>query len=208
MGTLYYSVLLAILAFCLASCPFSVWIGRWLSGKNIRDYGDGNPGSVNVFRSAGIKVGILAMALDVAKGFPFVYLAQAYFKLPYLSIIIVATCALLGHAFSPILRFRGGKALAVTLGVLLALPQYDILIAFLAFALLGFLFIKTDAWIPIFAATCSLVYSIVTKGFSWESLLILCILAVWIIKHFADLQALPGLKLRPVVWIRSRRTPK
>ncbi len=208
MGTLYYSVLLAILAFCLASCPFSVWIGQWLSGKNIRDYGDGNPGTVNVFRSAGVKVGVLALILEVAKGFPFVYLAQAYFKLPQLSIIVVATFALLGHAFSPILRFRGGKALAVTLGVLLALPQYDIVIAFLAFTLLGFLFIKIDAWIPIFGATCSLVYFLIAKGFSWEPLLALCILAVWIIKHFADLQSLPGLKLRPVVWIRSMRMPK
>jgi len=205
---LYYSVLLAILAFLLGACPFALWTGWWLAGKDIREYGDGNPGAVNVFRSSGVKVGIVAIILEAAKGFPFVFLAQAYFKLPELSVIVIATCALLGHAFSPILRFRGGKALAVTLGVLLAMPQYDILIAFLAFTLIGFLFITIDAWIAIFGATCSLVYFIVAKGISWEPLLILCILAVWVIKHFADLHTLPALKLRPVIWLRSKKIVK
>lgn len=37
------TILLAIVAFGLGACPFSVWIGRWFLGKDIRDYGDGNP---------------------------------------------------------------------------------------------------------------------------------------------------------------------
>jgi glycerol-3-phosphate acyltransferase PlsY len=205
---LFFSVLLAILAFFLGACPFSLWIGWWLLGQDIRDYGDGNPGAVNVFKAGGVRVGFLAVLFEAGKGFPFVYLAQSYFKLPEVSFVVVATCALLGHAFSPILRFKGGKALAVTLGVLLALPHYEILIAIIAFTCLGFLFIRTDAWIVIFGATGSFVYFVITKGISWEPLILLCILAVWVIKHFADLQVLPGLKLRPVVWLRSKGLAK
>jgi len=39
-----YAALLGIAAFWLGACPFSLWVGHWLLGKDIRDYGDGNPG--------------------------------------------------------------------------------------------------------------------------------------------------------------------
>ena len=41
----FYPTLLVVSAFWLGACPFSVWIGQWLLGKDIRDYGDGNPGA-------------------------------------------------------------------------------------------------------------------------------------------------------------------
>lgn len=50
---LFYPVSLAVLAFWLGACPFSVWIGRWFLDKDIREYGDGNPGAINVFRAGG-----------------------------------------------------------------------------------------------------------------------------------------------------------
>ena len=140
-----YSTLLAVSAFWLGACPFSVWIGRWFLGKDIRDYGDGNPGAANVFRAGGSKAGYLAAFLDVVKGAPFVVLAYLFFDLPDLVVMVVALSAILGHAFSPFLGWRGGKAVAVTFGVLLALPQHEILIAFVAFLVLGFLFIEIDA---------------------------------------------------------------
>ena len=69
-------ILLAVAAFCLGACPFSLWVGRHLLGKDIRDYGDGNPGAVNVFRVGGRKAGSLALTLDIAKGTPFVLLSH------------------------------------------------------------------------------------------------------------------------------------
>ena len=56
--------------FGLGSVPFSVLIGRRVLGKNIREYGDGNPGAFNVFKAGGQKSGYLAIALDVGKGVP------------------------------------------------------------------------------------------------------------------------------------------
>ena len=60
---LIYSVLLAVAAFWLGACPFALWIGKWLAHKDIRNYGDGNPGAVNAFRAAGPKIGTFALII-------------------------------------------------------------------------------------------------------------------------------------------------
>ena len=159
-----YTGLLAMAGFMLGAVPFSVIIGRRVLGKNIQDYGDGNPGAVNVFRAGGQRAGFMAVFLDIAKGVPFVFLAHALLKLPDLSIVVVAMSAILGHAFSPFLRWHGGKAVAVTFGVLLALPQHEMLLAFIAFVVAGFLFVENDSWIMVLGAAGTLAYLAITGG--------------------------------------------
>ena len=202
---LFYSVALAVSAFCLGACPFSLWIGHWLLGKDIRAFGDGNPGAFNVFRAGGRKAFCLALILDIAKGVPFVFLAHSYFGLPQAAVMAIALSAILGHAFSPILRFNGGKSLAVTGGVLFALPQHEILIALVVFLFLAFLFVEIDAWRVMFASAGSLIYLVSTTGRSLESLFMLCLLAILAVKHARDLQTVPRLRVRPVAWLRARK---
>ncbi len=197
------TALLVVAAFALGSIPFSIIVGRWLLAKDPRDYGDGNPGAFNVFRAGGQKAGYLAIFLDVAKGVPFVFLAHSVFSLSHVAMIIVGMSAVLGHAFSPFLRWHGGKAVAVTFGVLLALPQYEVLLAFIVCVVVGALFIEADAWTVIFGAAGTLSYLAVTRGSSWEVLLMLCILAVFAVKHFNDLRTFPGLRGRLVRWLQS-----
>jgi len=197
------TILLAVFAFGLGACPLSVWIGRWFLGRDIREYGDGNPGAANVFRAGGHKSGYLAVILDVAKGIPFVFLAHSYFELADLAVMAVALSAILGHAFSPLLRWRGGKAIAVTFGVLLALPQHEMLIAFTAFMVLGFLFIEIDAWTVMFGAAGSLAYLAITRGSSLESLFMLCVLAILAVRHFEELHTFPGASGRLVRWLQT-----
>ncbi len=195
--------LLAVAAFGLGAIPFSLMVGRWLLGKDIRDYGDGNPGAYNVFRAGGQKAGYLAAFLDVGKGFPFVFLAHAFFGLSGIALVIVAIGPVLGHAFSPFLGWRGGKSVAVTFGVLLALPGYELLMAFIACLLLGFLFIEVDAWTVIFGASGALAYIAFTRGGSWETLLMVFILAVLAFRHFEALHAFPGFRGRLLRWLQS-----
>jgi len=184
---LLYATAMAVCAFGLGACPFSVWLGLRFLGKDIRNYGDGNPGAVNVFRAGGRKLGCLAVILDVAKGIPFVFLAHSFFGLSEVAIIVVALSAILGHAFSPLLGWKGGKSVAVTFGVLIALPQHEILIAFVIFILLGFLFIEIDAWTVMLGPVGSLAYLVATRGISWESLFMLCVFAILAIKHLDEL---------------------
>jgi glycerol-3-phosphate acyltransferase PlsY len=187
-----YTTLLAIAAFFLGAIPFSVIIGRWLLKKDITRYGDGNPGAANVFRAGSKKVGFLAVVLDILKGVPFVFIAHYVLKLPVLAPVIVAICAVLGHAFSPFLRWHGGKAIAVTFGTLLGLlPQYDVFLVFAIAMILAAFLIQNDAWGVVFAALASLIYFTVAKGYSWEPLLMLCLLIILVIKHFEGLNSIP-----------------
>jgi len=200
----FYPVLLAVSAFCLGACPFSVWIEWWVLGKDIRDYGDGNPGAANVFRAGGRKSGCLAAILDTAKGVPFVALAHSVFGFPEVVVMAVGLSAILGHAFSPLLRLSGGKSVGVTFGVLFALPQHEMLITFAVFMLLGFLFIEIDAWTVMLGPIGSLAYLVITKASLWGSLFMLCVLVILAVKHFDDLQAIPKHKGRVLSWLQSR----
>jgi glycerol-3-phosphate acyltransferase PlsY len=203
---IFYFVLLVVLAFWLGACPFSVWIGKWLLGKDIRNYGDSNPGAFNVLRAGGRKAFVLAMFLDIGKGVPFVALAHYHFGLPEVMVMAVGLGAILGHAFTPILRFNGGKALAVMAGVLLALPQHEMFISVVIFMILGVLLIDVDAWRVMFATTATLIYLVVEKGVSLGPLFMLCVIAILAVKHFDDLKTRPRLKGRLITWLQARKT--
>ena len=110
-------ILWVVFAFLCGALPFSVWVGRWALRKDVREFGDGNPGASNVFRAGGKGWGILALVLDFLKGAIPVGLANFGAGLDGWAITAVSLAPILGHAFSPFLRFRGGKALAVTFGV-------------------------------------------------------------------------------------------
>ena len=203
---IFYFVSLVVLAFCLGACPFSLWVGKWLLGKDIRNYGDGNPGAVNVFRAGGRKAFALAMFLDIGKGIPFVFLAHSYFELPQFMVLAIGLSAILGHAFTPILRFDGGKALAVTGGVLLGLPQLDIFFALVVFMLLGFLLIDVDGWRVMVGTTGTLIYLVATRGVSLEPLFMVCVIAILAIKHFEELKTMPRFRGKLITWLRERKT--
>ncbi len=202
MDTLF-TVLLALAAFLLAAVPFSVIIGRLALRKDITRYGDGNPGAANVFRAGGGKLGILAVLLDVVKGIPFVFISHALFGLPILSTVFVAVCAVLGHAFSPFLRWHGGKAVAVTFGVMLGLPQQDVLFTFIIFILISFFLIDIDAWKIILGTAGTLGYLLITKGASWEPLLVFFLLVILVFKHLEALRTLPRFRGLLIRWVQT-----
>ena len=198
------SVLMAVCAFWLGACPFSLWIGKWFLHKNIRDYGDGNPGTVNVFLAGGRKLGGLALILDVGKGIPFTLIAHAVFQLPQPAVAVIGMFAILGHAFSPYLRFHGGKAVAVAFGVLLALPQYQPLVSLAIGTFLAFILIDNDAWTVILGAFASFVYLLVSQGNSWETRFILFVVILFVMKFFRELHTVPRL-LRLINWLQAKR---
>ncbi len=117
-------------AYLLGSIPFGLLISR-LRGIDIRAHGSGNIGATNVWRVLGPRWGLLTFALDAAKGFCAVraaqHLARVYAKPPvpedyfaYAALFAALAC-ILGHSFPMWLRFRGGKGVATSLGVLIAM---------------------------------------------------------------------------------------
>jgi len=200
------TVLLALAGFMLGAVPFSVIIGRLFLRKNIQEYGDGNPGAVNVFRAgSGVKIGLFAVFLDIVKGIPFVFLAHAWLELPALSVVAVGVSAILGHAFSPFLRWHGGKAVSITFGVLLGLlPVYEPIFTFIACVVAGFLLVENDSWVVVLGAAASLAFLAVIGEPSWVILLMSFILALYIFKHFDNLRSLPRLHGRLVRWLETK----
>lgn len=110
--------LLFILAYLLGSIPSGVWIGKIFFKKDIRQYGSGNMGTTNTFRMLGKRAGIVVLLMDILKG----TLATS---LPILFAIHVnplffGLAAVLGHMFPIFARFKGGKAVATSAGMILA----------------------------------------------------------------------------------------
>ncbi|QNK42108.1 glycerol-3-phosphate acyltransferase [Caproicibacter fermentans] len=112
-------------AFGCGSLMFSYWLGL-LAGKNIQKTGDGNPGAFNLWNAAGYRLGLLGILLDFMKGYlPVLFLIHSTAREnPYFVLLLFAP--ILGHAFSPFLKFRGGKSIAVTFGVWSAATGFEV----------------------------------------------------------------------------------
>lgn len=102
----------------LGSLPLAFWVGRLALGIDIRDcpVGDGNPGAGNVWRAGGWRAGLPAAVLDYGKGAVPVALAHYAWGITGWALVPVGLAPIVGHAFSPFLQGKGGKAVAATFG--------------------------------------------------------------------------------------------
>lgn len=115
-------LLACVISFLIGALPFGLWVGL-LKGVDIRTLGSKNIGATNVLRVLGPAAGLTVFVLDTLKGAAGILLA-VFVLLPGLAFpwqVLIGFCAVLGHTFSPFLRFKGGKGVATTLGILLAL---------------------------------------------------------------------------------------
>ena len=117
-----------IAAYLLGSFPTSYLVGKILRGIDIRKFGSGNVGATNMFRVLGPGPGILVLLVDIAKGVISVSLVAPYIAshfdiflgLGWLK-ILAGISVIAGHNWSIFLRFKGGKGVATSAGVLLGI---------------------------------------------------------------------------------------
>lgn len=126
------AVLVAIL---VGGIPFGLVIVKLKSGEDVRESGSGNIGATNVLRTSGTAAGLITLLLDAAKGLFAVWLADTLTHGDVFWMSATALAALLGHAFSPYLKFEGGKAVATFLGAFGYLTPIPVLIVTLIFIL-------------------------------------------------------------------------
>lgn len=113
-------LLFPVAGFLSGAIPCSYLAARRLSGKDVRTEGSGNVGATNVFRVAGRAAGIAAAAGDVLKSLLPVLAARLAGSRPHWQ-ALTAAAVILGHCYSPFLKFRGGKGVASTVSVSLVL---------------------------------------------------------------------------------------
>jgi len=194
------TILFSIIAFIAGSIPFSVIITKVLVDKDVREVGDNNPGAVNAWKSGGTYIGILVVFLEFLKAILPIYFAIRIGNLDNISLIIVSFMPIVGHSFSPFLKFRGGKALAVTAAMWLALFQFEAAIVLFGFLAVFFTIQKNDAWTVNIAHFSFFVYGILTsisKSYMTNNqFIILWILAaiMMIYNHKKELKELPNFR--------------
>jgi glycerol-3-phosphate acyltransferase PlsY len=147
--TLATTAMVAAAAFLLGSIPFGYLLVRVFHGIDVRSIGSGNIGATNVARTGGKKTAIVTLVLDVLKGWLPVFLVlhtnALHVDALHLGAVpagslqtlaaVAALAAVLGHMFTPWLGFKGGKGVATSLGVFLALSPAAVLIAVAIFAI-------------------------------------------------------------------------
>jgi acyl phosphate:glycerol-3-phosphate acyltransferase len=120
-------LLLILMAYCIGSIPTAIWISKAFFGIDIRDYGSGNAGATNTFRTLGSRWGTAVMIVDVLKG---VVATSLYILLPYYLtsewdrtnfMVGLGLAAVLGHIFPIWADFRGGKGVATLFGMIIAI---------------------------------------------------------------------------------------
>lgn len=123
-------------AYFIGSIPFGLIFARIFCKTNVQKAGSGNIGATNVTRLCGLPTGIATLLFDAGKGYAAVFLAVHLFLGPTgepgktaLFISCTGLAVILGHMYSIFLKFKGGKAVATTIGVFLCLAPAQIIIA-------------------------------------------------------------------------------
>lgn len=127
------NILIVVAAYFLGSIPTAYLMGWTLRGIDIRTVGSGNAGATNVFRTIGKMAGIATLLIDIAKGLLAVELALIFCG-GDLWPLLAGISAVAGHSWSLWVNFRGGKGVATSAGVFLALLPGPMGMALLIFA--------------------------------------------------------------------------
>ena len=135
-----------LVSFISGALPFSVWLTRIVLGKDVRHFGDGNPGAANVFRTGNQYLGLITLLLDVSKAAAPVGFAYNNLQIRGIPMFFIAVAPVLGHMFSPFLGFKGGKAIATVLGVWIGLTLWVASLPAVIAAAIGSVFLTSSGW--------------------------------------------------------------
>ncbi|MCH5586467.1 glycerol-3-phosphate 1-O-acyltransferase PlsY [Shimazuella sp. AN120528] len=123
------AIISIVLAYLIGSISFSYLIARWVKGVDIRDHGSGNAGATNTLRLLGKGPAIAVLILDALKGVLAIYTTFLLVGNDPIVLALSGMLAIFGHNWPIFLRFRGGKGVATTIGVVVSLMFYAGLIS-------------------------------------------------------------------------------
>ncbi|MBC1456311.1 glycerol-3-phosphate 1-O-acyltransferase PlsY [Listeria newyorkensis] len=193
-------ILLCLIAYILGSIPSGLWIGKIFYKKDIRDFGSGNLGATNSFRVLGVKPGIVVTLMDILKGTA-ATLLPFFFQLDvnHHFWLLTGIFAIIGHSFPVFAKFKGGKAVATSAGVILAYAPWLFLAALIIFALS----LKISKYVSLssmVAAASALVISLFFQD--WILVSIIAAIAVFIIyRHIPNIKRIKKGEEPKISWM-------
>jgi|TARA_B110000495_G_C22687161_1_gene405241 glycerol-3-phosphate acyltransferase PlsY len=156
-----YTIIVFLYSYFIGSIPFGLIVTRVYLKKDIRNIGSGNIGATNVLRTGKKYLALLTLLLDVFKGYLAIYITAKYFNdFIYLSALV----CLLGHIFPLWMKFKGGKGVAVYLGIILALSIKITIIFGISWLIILYVF-KYSSLSSIFSTLIIFLYSLTLNDF-------------------------------------------
>ena len=190
-------VLAMIVAYFIGSIPTGLWVGQWLRGIDIREHGSGNLGATNALRVLGKRMGITVLVLDILKGLlPVAVLPSLIGKHGSVNTeVLVGLSTILGHVFSCFVEFHGGKGVATTIGVFLAIAWKQTLVL----TLIGAAIVAATGYISAGSVTCAVLLPVFLypKGNTLLLLVAEVVAVVVIVRHRGNiLRLMTGKELK------------
>lgn len=183
------NILVAGISYLIGSFSSAYVLGKVIKRTDIREYGSGNAGATNALRVFGKKIGVLAFILDVFKGVLAVYIGGKI--MGYNGELIGGLFAVIGHNWPVFLRFKGGKGIATSFGVMLSLYWPVAILSFFFFLLIVILTRYVSLGSVLSAIAAPIIGVIVNRPFNRNYFFITLILAILAIyRHRANIKRL------------------
>lgn len=189
--------LLIILAYLIGSIPSGLIVGKLAKGIDIREHGSGNLGATNAFRTLGVKAGSVVIAGDILKG----TLATALPFLMHVDIhpLLAGVFAVLGHVFPIFAKFKGGKAVATSGGVLLFYAP----LLFITMVAVFFIFLYLTKFVSL-SSMFTGIYTVIYSFFVHDTylLIVVTLLTIFVIyRHRANIKRIINKTEPKVKWL-------
>ena len=210
-------IVIFIGAYLLGSINFAIIFTSAFTDKDVREYGSFNAGATNTLRVAGVLPGVLAFLGDVLKGFAACGIGILCFKYmynnslcgiqPIIGAYLCGVCCFIGHLFPVFFQFRGGKGVAVCVGIFLICCTKAIIIGLLVFALM--VVITRIVSVSSLSATLITVIMSIVFGNQGVSLLPQCLCAIFMggaifIKHSNNIKQLLAGNEKKITFKRNK----
>jgi glycerol-3-phosphate acyltransferase PlsY len=189
--------IIVILAYLLGSIPSGLIVGKLGYGIDIREHGSGNLGGTNTFRTLGVKAGLIVTISDILKGtlaasLPLLFNVDIHY-------LLVGIVAVIGHTYPIFAKFKGGKAVATSAGVLLFYAPVMFL-TILAFFFIVLYITKFVSLSSMLAGVSGIVYSLFTKDI--PLIIVISLLTIFVIyRHRANIKRILNKTEPKVKWL-------
>ena len=194
-------IIVAVIAYLIGSINFSIILSKRMAGFDIREKGSGNAGTTNMLRAVGKKAAVITLICDILKGVVSILIAVLAGKIVKnldnaLLVQLAGIFVIIGHTFPIFFKFKGGKGIATSLGVLLMI-NWQIGLICLIFALVLMALTKMVSvgsiaaaiLFPILVAFIDQNYIVPTSNGNWSYLVFSIIVALLVIfNHRANVQ--------------------